>query len=119
LVVVTRSTSRSATRWARTAGNELISLGEDAPAVFALRPVSPNPVSGACDLAFDLPRATAATLRVFDLSGRQVAEIVDSWMPPGRHRVRWDTASTPRGLYFLKLEAGDFMATRRFAVVRN
>lgn len=86
------------------------------PTVLALRSISPNPVSGACDLAFDLPRSTAATLRVYDLSGRQVAKIVDGWMPPGRHRVRWDTAQIPGGLYFLRLQAGDFVASRRFTV---
>lgn len=101
---------------ARTASNEASSIAEDVPAAFALQPISPNPVSGGCNLGFDLPRATTATLRVFDLSGRQVAEIVNGSMSAGRHQVRWDTARVPGGLYFLRLQAGDFVTSRRFTV---
>ena len=98
---------------------ERLDQGPDAgmPIAFALRPISPNPVARACDLSFDLPRQAHARLRIFDLSGRQVAELLDGALPGGTHRLRWETGRVPRGLYFLKLEAGDFVATRRFTVV--
>ncbi|MFM7231589.1 MAG: Calx-beta domain-containing protein [bacterium] len=98
--------------------------GVDGGAVtaFALAPVTPNPTVGAARLDFALPRESRVRLSVVDLMGRTVAVLADGVFPAGRHTARWDGpaagASRAAGIYFARLEAGSFHATRRFAVTR-
>lgn len=88
------------------------------PTAFALRAPRPNPVRQACDIGFDLPRATRVRLEVFDVRGRSVARLVDAQMPAGRHSARWRSARVPAGLYFVRLAAGDFHDSGKVVVTR-
>jgi len=96
----------------------------DAAHRLELRLFGPNPVSGGdgaiLELAVPAPGA-AASLRVFDTSGRCVATLHDGWMPGGVSR-RDLTASELRdlaaGVYFLRLEAGGSAATARVVLIR-
>jgi glutamine cyclotransferase len=77
----------------------------------------PNPFSDATVIRFDLPKGGLVSLRVYDISGRLVAVLVDRTMPPGRHKVEWDGRGASGrkvapGLYFVRLRTADFEATR-------
>ena len=45
---------------------------------------------GATDISFSCARATAVSIRVYDLSGRRVCDLVNAVMPPGAHSVHWN-----------------------------
>jgi len=97
--------------------------GGAAPLAFALAAPSPNPFGEATTLSFTLPRGASARLEVFDASGRHVRTLADGWQPAGEHAVRWsgeDDAGdrVGAGVYFCRLEAGEFKATRRVARMR-
>ena len=84
---------------------------------------APNPTRGEIALALHLPDARRVTAGVVDVEGRRVSVLVDGVMPPGRHRVGWDGRDAggrrvPSGLYFLRVEAGDRLETRKVLVVR-
>ena len=89
-------------------------------AAFALTGVSPNPAVRSTNVAFALPRGVHVRLTVADLQGRTVAVLADDVMAAGRHSVTWNTqgprGAAAAGVYFARLEAGSFVATRRFAV---
>ena len=87
------------------------------PTVFAFHRPAPTPARGGCDLAFDLPSASPVRVRIFDVHGRLVSSVLDRTMPAGSHRVRWDAAGAPAGLYFVRLEAGSFTAAHRLVLV--
>ena len=108
------------------AGNEsaAVSPGSttaiDPPAAlaFALKVPTPNPFGESTTIAFTLPRGARARLEVFDASGRRVRTLVNEWKAAGEHAVVWtgDDAAGQRveaGVYFCRLEAGEFRATRR------
>ncbi len=63
-----------------------------------------------------LPEECKVNLRIYDISGRLVAEPVDRVMNAGVHRIRWDT-ETP-GVYFYRLEAGERTARGKIILVR-
>ncbi|NBB87496.1 MAG: T9SS type A sorting domain-containing protein [Bacteroidetes bacterium] len=90
---------------------------------FALDGSYPNPTRGASTLGFTLDEAGPVTLSVYDMMGRRVATLVDGLKQSGQHEVRWD-GSTDRGttvasgVYLLRLEAGERVATQRMTVVR-
>jgi hypothetical protein len=85
---------------------------------------SPNPFNPQTTIAYDLPKQTAVSLRVFDLSGRLVRVLVDGEIiAEGRNEAIWngrdDTGKrVASGTYFYRLEAGEYSETRRMALIK-
>ncbi|RKZ20564.1 hypothetical protein DRQ18_06065, partial [bacterium] len=63
-----------------------------------------------------LPEECKVNLRIYDISGRLVAEPIDGVMNAGVHKIRWDS-ETP-GVYLYRLEAGERTATGKIILVR-
>jgi hypothetical protein len=83
----------------------------------------PNPCNPSTQIVFTLPAATFAVLSVFDVSGRQVAELARGDFPAGESRIRWDGADTAgrpaaSGTYFARLTAGGVNLVRSLVLVR-
>jgi len=84
-----------------------------------LGPSHPNPLfSGASAIIpFVLGHRGDVSLRILDVSGRQVASLLHELLEAGEHRIPWDgrddrSAPVPAGMYFYELQAGAFKATR-------
>lgn len=78
----------------------------------------PNPFARDTDVAFALGAEGRAHLRVYDVTGRLVRTLVDEERAVGEYRVQWDGRDNrglrvARGVYFVRLHAGDRTATRR------
>ena len=92
---------------------------ENLPEVFFARTNAPNPFRGSTTVVFGLPRAADVTLRIYDIAGRVVRELVPGRrFEPGVHQVRWDGrsddgAALRAGVYFYQLVAGSDRVTRR------
>lgn len=96
----------------------------DAPGVsFAVHPIAPNPVRGACRIHFDLPTSGPATVDVFDVAGRRVARVADKQpFEVGPQSVPWDLDDrhgrrVHAGLYFVRVVAGRNQAVVRMTVI--
>jgi parallel beta helix pectate lyase-like protein len=86
---------------------------------FALGGFQPNPAGAVLNVAFVLPRAEPATLRLLDVSGRELAMREVGSLGPGRHVVRLNEASrTPPGVYWLRLTQGSRSLVTRGVIVR-
>jgi hypothetical protein len=90
---------------------------EDPPVAFALA-ARPNPSSGSTRIEFALPRETRVRLAVYDVTGREVARLVDGVQSAGRHAVSWGSRETRGGLYFVRFETSDGTRNKRIAVLR-
>ena len=91
----------------------------DLPEAFFARTNAPNPFRGSTTVVFGLPRAADVSLRIYDIAGRAVRELVPKRrFEPGEHQVRWDGRSDDgvalsAGVYFYQLVAGSDRVTRR------
>jgi hypothetical protein len=90
---------------------------------FSLEGGRPNPTRNTTSISYSLPTPSAVKLQVFDVGGRLVRTLVDEMRPEGRHTVVWngrlaDGSPLPSGVYFTRLEAGDFHQTRKVTVTR-
>jgi YD repeat-containing protein len=85
---------------------------------FALGPVLPNPGSGARNIAFSIPERARVSLRVFDVSGRQVATLLDAQLPAGRHSLSFSTDRWGNGVYFYRLAMPGRERSGRLVVLR-
>jgi photosystem II stability/assembly factor-like uncharacterized protein len=109
--------------WRATLGVGPVAV-EDTPTVrFALDPVRPQPVRGVVALQYQLPRAAAVALELFDVRGRKVQVIDAGWREAGAHQARWEGtdaagARVPSGVYFARLSLGTERSTQRLVLVR-
>ncbi len=84
----------------------------------------PNPFNPVTNIAFTVPAgAENATLRIYDVSGRLVATLVDEPMPAGAHSVVWDGTNRDgerlaSGVYFARLNAGMDTAVRKMTLLK-
>jgi len=88
------------------------------PKAVELGQARPNPMSRSTEIRFGLPSGSHVSLKVYDLSGRQVSTLVNGQLPAGYHQARWDSQGLPGGVYFYRLEAGNQSATRKLVLVR-
>ncbi len=86
----------------------------------ALGAAFPNPTRGALTIPFTLDAADAAvTLRVLDVTGREVAVLAQgASFGAGTHRAEWNAAGFPAGMYLVQLQAGGRVQTTRVTVLR-
>jgi len=78
----------------------------------------PNPFNPATVISFQLPVAGQVSLIVYDMLGREVATLVNEKLAPGTYTVDWNASEYPSGVYFYKITAGDYSATKKMLLVR-
>jgi hypothetical protein len=64
-----------------------------------------------------LPVGSKARLVIYDVSGREVARLVDGFTSAGHHQATWKPTNTPGGVYFARFTAGNFTQTRRLLLL--
>ena len=96
-------------------GNEAI---QTVPSETKLHQNYPNPFNPSTTIQYELNRLAEVDLRVFDLLGREILVLVDGPEEPGYHRVTLDATSLASGLYFYRLQAGQFIEVRKLLVVK-
>ncbi len=84
----------------------------------ALHPNYPNPFNATTEITFDLPRALQTSLKVYDVLGREVAELAGGVMGAGSHTIIYDASGLSSGVYFYRLEAGEFGETRKMVFLK-
>lgn len=65
----------------------------------------PNPFNPVTKIAYDIPRASFVSLRIYDLQGKEAAMIVNQFQEPGKHEVDFNAANLSSGVYIYKLTA--------------
>ncbi len=73
------------------------------PLEFTLNQNYPNPFNPVTTISFTLAKNTLATLSVFDVMGREVAQLENSYLPSGSYSVKFEGAGLASGIYFYKL----------------
>lgn len=80
---------------------------------------APNPCAGIAQIRYSLATDEHVSLRLFDISGRCVRTLVAGSQRPGSYSSLIPHPSTlSRGVYFLKMRAGDYLATRKLVLTR-
>lgn len=78
----------------------------------------PNPFNPTTKISWQSPVNSHQTLRVYDVLGNAVATLINEYREAGNYEVEFNAANLSSGLYFYKLQAGDFTQTRKMTLVK-
>ena len=78
----------------------------------------PNPARNDLTIRFGIPREEKVSLKVYDVSGREVKTLVDGRVEAGYHTVRLDSKNLPSGIYFARLITDTYEATKKLVLMR-
>jgi hypothetical protein len=111
---------RNAMRW--FGANEVSDVDPTHPATipagFALHANYPNPFNPSTIVSYDLPRSSTVILRVYDLLGRQVAELVNGRVDAGSHMAVFNGTDLPSGTYIARIQAEGFSASQKMMLIK-
>ena len=95
------------------------------PRAIALNQNYPNPFNPSTTIAYDLPARAHVHLVVYDLLGKQVAELVNGEQPPGHHGVQWNAETASSGVYYYRFDVVStldpvqrYRATKKMFLIR-
>ena len=97
-------------------GNEQAETAK--PSAFALRGNYPNPFNPTTMISYELPENVFVSLKVYDVLGREVASLINDVQAAGSYDVRFDASNLPSGMYFYRLQAGSFSASKKLMLVK-
>ncbi len=89
-----------------------------APKHFMLYQNYPNPFNNKSTIKFALPVGAKVRLSMYNILGQQVAVLLNNDMPAGLHAINWDARDFAGGVYFYRLQAGDFSQIKKLTLVK-
>ncbi|MEX2604055.1 MAG: T9SS type A sorting domain-containing protein [Gracilimonas sp.] len=88
------------------------------PNQFSLNQNYPNPFNPSTVISYQIPKSSDVTLKVFDMLGREVAELVNGRKAAGNYETSFDASNLTSGMYIYRIKAGDFMETRKMMLIK-
>lgn len=78
----------------------------------------PNPFNPSTKIQFSIVNRQWTIVKVFDVLGREVATLVNEVKEPGIYTVQWDAKGIASGVYLYRLQAGNFVETKKLVLLR-
>ncbi|MCP4584187.1 MAG: T9SS type A sorting domain-containing protein [candidate division Zixibacteria bacterium] len=91
---------------------------EQLPSIFELAQNYPNPFNNSTNIYYNLFQDSHVNIEVYDLLGRCVGSIVDKAQKAGYHQVIWNAGEVSSGIYFYRIQAGDYTETRKMLLMK-
>jgi len=96
----------------------ITSIGNSVPGKFYLYQNYPNPFNPSTEIVFDIAKAGNVKLTVYDISGRKVAELLNTAYNPGKYMEHFDASNYASGVYFYKLETPEYTSIRKMMLIK-
>jgi hypothetical protein len=85
---------------------------------FVLNQNYPNPFNPTTTISYSIPNNGLLILKVYDILGKEVAELVNEAKDAGNYSVTFNASELPSGIYFYTLTSGNFTATKKLILLR-
>jgi len=85
---------------------------------FSLFQNFPNPFNPTTVIKYQIPELSFVTLKIYDVLGSEILTVVHEEKPAGRYKIEFDATTLPSGVYFYKLQASDFVETRKMVLMK-
>lgn len=88
------------------------------PVEYLLHQNYPNPFNPSTEISFSIPKSSLVSLKVYDVLGNQVAELINENKPVGNYAISFNAANLSSGIYFYTIKAGDFTDTKKMMLIK-
>jgi hypothetical protein len=88
------------------------------PGGYALSQNYPNPFNPSTTISFSLPQPGDVTIALYDVLGKEIAQMVNERLEAGQYSVSFSAHSLPSGLYFYHMRAGNFSETKKMTLIK-
>jgi photosystem II stability/assembly factor-like uncharacterized protein len=78
----------------------------------------PNPFNPSTTINFDLPKTSDVRIEVYNITGQKVVTLLNKKMPAGNHQVEFNAQNLSSGVYFYRIEAGEFQDVKKMILLR-
>jgi hypothetical protein len=98
--------------------SKAIEVDLGAPKIFELSQNYPNPFNPTTTIRFSLPEASTVKLTIYNILGQEIRTLLNEYKEAGIHTLNFDASELNSGIYVYKLEAGNFVQTRKMTLVK-
>ena len=98
--------------------SEIIQVKLENPLKFSLMQNYPNPFNPSTTIEYTVNKKEFVSLRVFDIVGRELANLVNEIREPGFYRIDFDASKLTSGIYFYQLRTDSYLQTRKMQVLK-
>ena len=95
-----------------------INSTETIPVKYKLNQNYPNPFNPSTVISYQIPMSSHVTLKIFDVLGREITTLVSEEKNPGIYKVKFGGSNITSGIYFYKLNAGNFSETKKMMLIK-
>ena len=88
------------------------------PLEYGIKQNYPNPFNPTSTINYSIPKNSFVTLKVFDLLGSEIATLVNNLQPQGNYDIEFDGNQLTSGIYFYRLQAGEFVETKKMVLIK-
>lgn len=101
----------------------IIQLGTNVPQKYNLEQNYPNPFNPVTKIRFDVPKSgdvytSSVKLTIYDAAGKEAEVLVNQALSPGSYEADWNAEKFASGVYYYRIEAGNFIGTRKMILVK-
>lgn len=95
-----------------------ISDADQSPEKFKLHAPYPNPFNPVTTIRFSVESQLIVSLHIYDINGRLVETFINAPLNPGEHELIWNAENLSSGLYFVRLQNGNHVLTRKLILLK-
>ena len=88
------------------------------PQTFSLDQNYPNPFNPSTTISFYLPAGGNTALKVFDIYGKEIKNLIAGYLSAGRHEIQFNADKISSGVYFYRLHSGSFISTKKMLLLK-
>ena len=93
-------------------------ISNEIPERYSLFQNYPNPFNPTTNIKFDIQKTSPTKLLIYDALGREVATLVNEELKAGSYQVDWDGSNYTSGVYFYRIQAGDYLETKKMLMLK-
>jgi carboxypeptidase T len=90
----------------------------EVPSVYSLSNNYPNPFNPSTNIKFGIPKDGYVTMKVFDIAGREISNIISGQMKAGQYEVNFNAESLSSGVYFYRMTVNNFTETKSMIILK-
>ncbi len=78
----------------------------------------PNPFNPTTTINYQIPKYGMVTIKIYDILGREIKTLVNEYKPAGRYNITFNASNLASGVYFYRLQAGEFTETKKLLLLK-